>query len=106
MRLDPVARERGQEVVDALFDLLVADRARSDAIYFSMSEDDIETAMRQPWTMVGIDAGARAADSTVVGKPHPRAYGSFPRILCRYVRERQVLTSSVRFASEYRPFSA
>jgi N-acyl-D-amino-acid deacylase len=41
---------------------------------------------------VGIDAGARAADSTVTGKPHPRAYGSFPRILCRYVRERNVLT--------------
>lgn len=92
MRLDAVAKERGQEVVDALFDLLLADRARSDAIYFSMSEDDIETAMRQLWTMVGIDAGARAADSTVVGKPHPRAYGSFPRILCRYVRERRVLT--------------
>ncbi|HEU0051538.1 MAG TPA: amidohydrolase family protein, partial [Longimicrobium sp.] len=47
---------------------------------------------RQPWVSVGIDAGARAADSTVTGKPHPRAYGSFPRILCRYVRERHVLT--------------
>ncbi len=92
MRLDAVARARNQEVVDALFDLLLADRASSDAIYFSMSEEDIELAMRQPWVSVGIDAGARAADSTVAGKPHPRAYGSFPRILCRYVRERRVLT--------------
>jgi N-acyl-D-amino-acid deacylase len=41
---------------------------------------------------VGIDAGARAADSTVKEQPHPRAYGTFPRILCRYVRERGVLT--------------
>jgi N-acyl-D-amino-acid deacylase len=92
MRLDEVARARGQEVVDALFDVLLADRAATSAIYFSMSEEDIEYAMKQPWVSVGIDAGARAADSTVTGKPHPRAYGSFPRILCRYVRERRVLT--------------
>jgi N-acyl-D-amino-acid deacylase len=92
MRLSEVAAARGQEVVDALFDILLADGAGTSAIYFSMSEEDIEYAMRQPWMMVGIDAGARAADSTVTGKPHPRAYGSFPRILCRYVRERGVIT--------------
>jgi dihydroorotase/N-acyl-D-amino-acid deacylase len=92
MRLSEVAAARGQEVVDALFDILLADGAGTAAIYFSMSEEDIEYAMRQPWVMVGIDAGARAADSTVTGKPHPRAYGSFPRILCRYVRERGVIT--------------
>jgi N-acyl-D-amino-acid deacylase len=92
MRLDEVARERGQPVVDALLDLLLADRAGTAAIYFAMSEEDVELAMRQPWVSVGIDAGARAADSTVREQPHPRAYGSFPRILCRYVRERGVLT--------------
>ena len=79
-------------MADALFDILLADGARTSAIYFSMSEDDIELAMRQPWVSVGIDAGARAADSTVSGNPHPRAYGSFPRILCRYVRERGVIS--------------
>jgi dihydroorotase/N-acyl-D-amino-acid deacylase len=92
MRLDEAAELRGQEPVDALIDILIADRASTSAIYFSMSEEDIEYAMRQPWVSVGIDAGARAADSTVSGRPHPRAYGSFPRILCRYVRERGVLT--------------
>jgi N-acyl-D-aspartate/D-glutamate deacylase len=92
MRLSEVAEARGQEVVDALMDVLLADRANTSAIYFSMSEDDLEYALRQPWVSVGIDAGARAADSTVTGKPHPRAYGSFPRILCRYVREQGVLT--------------
>ncbi|HET7322589.1 MAG TPA: D-aminoacylase [Longimicrobiaceae bacterium] len=92
MRLDEVAAARQQPVVDALFDLLIADHAATAAIYFSMSEEDIETAMRQPWVAVGIDAGARAADSTVDEKPHPRAYGSFPRILCRYVRERHVIS--------------
>jgi N-acyl-D-aspartate/D-glutamate deacylase len=92
MRLSQVAEARGQEVVDALFDVLLADRARTAAIYFSMSEEDLELAMKQPWVSVGMDAGARAADSTVTSRPHPRAYGTFPRILCRYVRERQVIT--------------
>lgn len=92
MRLSEVAAARRQEVPDALFDLLLADNAGTAAIYFSMSEDDLELAMRQPWVSVGMDAGARAADSTVTSRPHPRAYGTFPRILCRYVRERHVLT--------------
>jgi N-acyl-D-amino-acid deacylase len=92
MRLDAAAAARGQEVVDALFDILLADRASTSAVYFSMSEEDIEYAMRQPWVSVGIDAGARPLDPALVGQPHPRAYGSFPRILCRYVRERGVLT--------------
>lgn len=91
MRLDAVARARGQSVPDALLDLLLADHASTAAVYFSMSEPDVELALRQPWVSVGIDAGARAADSTVHEQPHPRAYGSFPRILCRYVRERGVI---------------
>jgi N-acyl-D-amino-acid deacylase len=92
MRLDAVARARGQEVVDALFDLLLADEARTSAIYFSMSEDDVEYVLRQPWISIGGDAGARSPDVPSAGNPHPRAYGTFPRILCRYVRERQVIT--------------
>lgn len=91
-RLDEVARIRGGDVIETLFDLLLADDARSSAIYFSMSEEDVEYVMRQSWVMIGGDASARAADSTVRERPHPRAYGTFPRILCRYVRERQLLT--------------
>ena len=91
-RLDEIARSRGQDPVDALFDILSADQSRTAAIYFSMSEGDVDYVMKQPWVSVGIDAGARAADSTVLERPHPRAYGAFPRILCRYVRERHVLT--------------
>ncbi len=92
MRLTELAAARGQEVPEAVFDLLLADNAGTSAIYFSMSEEDLELGLRQPWVSIGIDAGARAADSTVTSRPHPRAYGSFPRILCRYVRERRVLT--------------
>ena len=90
MFLSAVAEQRGQHPIDALFDLLVADSASTSAIYFSMSEADIEYAMKQPWMSVGIDAGAR--DTITTERPHPRAYGSFPRILCRYVHEKNVLT--------------
>jgi N-acyl-D-amino-acid deacylase len=90
MFLSAVAEQRKQHPIDALFDLLVADSAATSAIYFSMSEDDIEYAMKQPWISVGIDAGAR--DTATTEQPHPRAFGSFPRILCRYVRERGVIT--------------
>ena len=90
MLLSDVATQRNQSAIDAVFDLLIADSASTQAIYFSMSEEDIEIAMRQPWVSVGIDAGAR--DTILTSHPHPRAFGSFPRILCHYVRARNVIT--------------
>ena len=90
MLLSDVALQRNQPAIDAVFDLLVADSAATQAIYFSMSEDDIELAMKQPWVSVGIDAGAR--DTILTSHPHPRAFGSFPRILCHYVKARNVVT--------------
>jgi N-acyl-D-amino-acid deacylase len=67
----------------------VADSLRTSAIYFSMSEDDLELALGQPWVMIGGDAGIRALDGPLsTDQPHPRAFGTFPRILCRYSRER------------------
>lgn len=90
LRLSDVAAQRNQRAIDALFDLLIADSAATQAIYFSMSEADIELAMKQPWVSVGIDAGAR--DTILTSHPHPRAFGSFPRILCHYVRARNVIT--------------
>jgi N-acyl-D-aspartate/D-glutamate deacylase len=90
MLLSDVAVQRNQTAMDAVFDLLIADSAATQAIYFSMSEDDIELAMKQPWVSVGIDAGSR--DTVLTSHPHPRAFGSFPRILCHYVKARQVIT--------------
>jgi dihydroorotase/N-acyl-D-amino-acid deacylase len=93
MFLSDVAKARQQRPIDALFDILIADSAATGAIFFSMSEDDIEYAMKQPYVMVGMDAGARAMDSAAIAEhPHPRAFGSFPRILCHYVRDRHVIT--------------
>lgn len=94
-RLPEVARMRGQtDAYEAAFDLLVADGGRTSAIYFSFNEDALRHAMRQPWVSVGQDAGARSPDST--GKwgerGHPRGFGTFPRILGRYVRQDSVIT--------------
>lgn len=90
MLLSDVALQRNQPAIDVVYDLLIADSAATQAIYFSMAEEDIELAMKQPWVSVGIDAGAR--DTILTSHPHPRAFGAFPRILCHYVRERGVIT--------------
>jgi N-acyl-D-aspartate/D-glutamate deacylase len=59
-----------------------------------MSEPDIETALKFPWTSIGSDAGAaeKMGERDAIGLPHPRAYGNFPRLIARYVREKKVLT--------------
>ncbi len=64
------------------------------AIYHMMSEQDIETALRFPWTSIGSDAGAavESGGGDATGLPHPRSYGNFPRVIARYVRDRKVLT--------------
>ena len=67
---------------------------RAMALYFMMSEQDIETALRQPWVSIGSDAGvgAKLGEIDALGLPHPRAYGTFPRIIAEYVKRRHVLT--------------
>jgi len=59
-----------------------------------MDEGDIETALRQPWTSIGSDAAASGAPGTVddLGLPHPRSYGTFPRVIAEYVKRRRILT--------------
>ncbi|MDQ6872363.1 MAG: D-aminoacylase [Gemmatimonadota bacterium] len=92
--LTEVGKMRGQDAYDAAFDILIADRGRTGALYFSFNEDALRYAMRQPWVSVGQDAGALSPDS--VGKwtqrEHPRGFGTFPRILGRYVRQHSVIT--------------
>lgn len=92
--LTEIGKMRGQDAYDAAFDILIADSARTSAIYFSFNEDALRHAMRQPWVSVGQDAGAQSPDST--GKwgerGHPRGFGTFPRILGRYVRQDSVIT--------------
>lgn len=91
-RMDEVARLMGKDPVDALCDLLISEGGAAEAVYFGMHEDDVRLAMQQPWVGIGSDGSAVSPEMAFVGKPHPRFYGSFARVLGRYVREEKVLT--------------
>jgi len=92
--LSAIAKEWQKDPADAAFDLVSQGSGRVMAIYHMMSEPDVETALRFPWTSIGSDAGAAAATGgqDPTGLTHPRAYGNFPRVIAKYVRERGVLT--------------
>ena len=92
-RVSDIARGEGKDPYDVLFDILIADHARTGAAYFSMSERDVRAAVAAPWVGVGSDFGATAPDGPLnMRRVHPRAYGTFPRILGHYVREERSLT--------------
>jgi N-acyl-D-amino-acid deacylase len=83
-----IGKMENKDPLDALMDLVIADRDNTGAVYFLMSEDDVKLAMRQPWVSVGTDYGAVNVTGPLgESKSHPRAYGSFARILGKYVRE-------------------
>ena len=87
-----IARERGADPIDTVFDLLIEDPASSVAV-FGMSEPDVALALRQPWVSIDNDSQGTAPDGLLgEEQPHPRAYGTFPRILRKYVREEHLLT--------------
>jgi dihydroorotase/N-acyl-D-amino-acid deacylase len=86
--LDEIARARGTDAMDALFDILIEDNGQTFAAVFAMSEPDIELAAVQPWVSFCNDSAGTSPEG-LLGKefPHPRAYGTFPRVLRKYVRE-------------------
>lgn len=92
MRLADIAARRGTDWANALIDLTLEENAGLDAIFFLMSEENMALQMRQPWMKFGTDAGGWDPDSAKGELTHPRAYGNYPRVLGRYVRERHVLT--------------
>jgi N-acyl-D-amino-acid deacylase len=92
-RFSEVIASSKKDPLDVMFDFLVADSGRTSRVTFSMTEDDLRMGMAQAWTSFCTDATARAVDGPLsIGKPHPRTFGSFPRILARYVREEKILT--------------
>lgn len=91
--LSEIAAEQNKDPLDALFDLLIADHAGTSAIYFMMNEDDLRAALQTPFVSICTDSGARAIDGPLANsKGHPRGWGSYPRILSRYVRDEKLLT--------------
>jgi dihydroorotase/N-acyl-D-amino-acid deacylase len=92
-RLNEVAKALNEDSMDALFDILIQDKAYTDCAVFGMSEPDVALALRQPWVSVDNDSSGTSPEG-ILGEdhPHPRAYGTFPRILRKYVREEKKLT--------------
>jgi len=88
-----IAKLWSKDPIDTIFDLLIADEAFTSVAVFGMSEPDVSLALQQPWVSIDNDAHGAAPDG-LLGKehPHPRAYGTFPRILRKYVREEEKLS--------------
>lgn len=92
MSIEDIASQRGSRPEEVVLDLLAEERLAVSMVHFSLCEEDVETVMRSSFAMVGSDASARSVSGRLSrGKPHPRAYGTFSRILGRYVRERGVI---------------
>jgi N-acyl-D-amino-acid deacylase len=89
--LSEIAAERGQDWVDAVFDLLTKERQRISTVYFLMDEANLALQLRQPWMKVSTDAGGVDPAWAGDGPLHPRVYGTYPRVLGRYVREQAVI---------------
>ncbi len=92
-RLSEVAAMWHEDAIDTLCDILIKDKAFTEVAVFGMSEPDVVLALRQPWVAVDNDSqGTSPAGLLGEEHPHPRAYGTFPRVLRKYVREEHVLT--------------
>lgn len=97
--LAEIAKERGTDPKDTLFDILVEDGAQTSVAVFAMSESDVALAAVQPWVSFCNDSEGTAPDGLLGSEfPHPRAYGTFPRVLRKYVREerRMSLEEAIR----------
>jgi len=92
-RLSDVAALWHEDAIDALCDLLIKDKAFTEVAVFGMDEPDVVLALKQPWTSVDNDSQGTSPEGLLGAEhPHPRAYGTFPRILRKYVREEHALT--------------
>lgn len=92
-RLTEIAQMRNQHWLDAVIELLLSERQRIFTIYFSIDETNLALGLRQPWVCVSTDAGGvDPAWARALGPTHPRAYGTYPRVLAKYVREEKLLT--------------
>ena len=91
--LTEIGRLMGKDPRDAVMDLVIADRGESSVVISIMTEDDVKLALKDPLIAIGTDSSARAEDGPLSDtKSHPRGWGSFPRILGKYVREERLLT--------------
>jgi len=91
--LKEVAAMRGKSAEETAMDLVVQDDSRIGCIYFTMSEDNLKKEVALPWVSLASDAGAYTPEGVFLkSNPHPRAYGTFARLLAKYVRDDKVIT--------------
>ena len=91
--LGEVAAMRGTSPQETIFDLIIEDNSRIGTIYFTQSEDIVRRATSLPWVSFNSDEASLAPEGVFLkSNPHPRAYGSFARVLAQYVREEQLIT--------------
>ena len=88
-----IAKMWGKDPKDTIFDILIQDDAYTYVCVFGMQESDVALALKQPWVSIVNDSEGTSPEG-ILGQdhPHPRAYGTFPRILRKYVREEKLLT--------------
>jgi N-acyl-D-aspartate/D-glutamate deacylase len=92
-RMSEVIQSIGKNPLDVLFELLIANKGSVPTVYFHHSEEDMRYALKQPFVSIGSDGTAVATEGPLArGNPHPRYYGTFPRVLGRYVREAKLIT--------------
>lgn len=92
-RLDQVAEELGKSPAETMVDLIVEDDSRIQVVYFSMSEENISKKVAIPWVSFCSDAGSYTSEGVFLKEStHPRAYGSFIRVIGKYARDERVIT--------------
>ena len=92
-RVDDAAKEMGKDPYDFVFEMLIANGGSVGCVWFIIDESDLKLALRQPWVSIGSDGSALATSGPLrTGVPHPRNFGTFPRVLGKYVREEHVIS--------------
>ncbi|MFI5328865.1 MAG: amidohydrolase family protein, partial [Candidatus Rokuibacteriota bacterium] len=92
-RIAEIAAARGEDPLDAAIELIVAEQGKGYMILFQLDEADLRRALVHPHVMIGSDGSSLAAEGPLAtGKPHPRSYGTFPRVLGHYARDERVLS--------------
>jgi dihydroorotase/N-acyl-D-amino-acid deacylase len=93
MRIDEIAKQWHEDAIDAICDFLIKDHASTEVAVFGMDEKDVALILQQPWVSIDNDASGTSPEGIMgTEHPHPRAYGTFPRIVTKYVNQEHKLT--------------